>query len=864
MKVVLVMAWLLRLGDFGDTQETRGGARDHHGLPEGPFVNSIERPALEVDELKRCCYLFCLCEGQTSRSLAREYRGDGDINHKPVTYEYSCRSQYLYPPNHIKAPEHEAKAIVSAVATCLLKKAHNLFYSITDTKPNTTRTPSVLKKKTDIVMLRILLLTVLVSFLSPRCNANSDIVTMLREHFFHRGWNHLIFAYTDEDNLLTKAESHDLVADLARDMAVAFLDLDRVMPPLGSEATPMLSMRSPNYQSQFAVAWDTKGGRAIQFLIEAGRRGLYTDQQEWLIILPKNVTMEELKEDLSEVPAYVDSELVVVTIADGNDNELEYILTELWRSGRGQAFLHFPRGLWSPSKGLVLPVLENKYDRRKDMMGFHLRVATIITMPYESLTEDKTLQNLKEGYVVDVWHTLQQQLNFTYTATNTLFGSLQADGVTWNGMVGMLQTDDADVAVAPLSITKIRSVSIDFTIPIQIVSTRLYIRRPVLEATWALYGMPFGGYLWLSVPFLVLVCALMTWSLNRLSNVFGHTSHGISPGEAFWIMFSGLMQQSSAVEPKPASGKIVFFMGFWAGMILFTCYSAILVSILTTMQPQLPFKNFEGLLESPDWNLGVRTNTALADALALAPPDSPQRLAWQRFVTKDPPNNLVNSNDQALANVLKGKYAFFANKEYIIYRLQRVLPLYQAMEIVDTKTDFLTRGIGFGLQKGSPYRKLFNHVLTKMTQSGHLDRIKKQWWPHIDREPETAYPSPGFKEVFTVFLIWGVGILLSFSLLGIEKFIFASSVKDDTSSSVSNFENSEKKSEKTVFGFACKNSSFEGRSGMKIGVIGTDSPKDGQGKKDEYKGKCQSKFSSQKGPRTIVNCLELWISIKKT
>lgn len=60
--------------------------------------------------------------------------------------------------------------------------------------------------------------------------------------------------------------------------------------------------------------------------------------------------------------------------------------------------------------------------------------------------------------------------------------------------------------------------------------------------------------------------------------------------------------------------------------------------------------------------------------------------------------------------LLSGKYAFFANKEYIIYRLQRILPLQQAMDIVDTKTDFLRRGIGFGLQKRSPYKHLFNHV----------------------------------------------------------------------------------------------------------------------------------------------------------
>ena len=35
-------------------------------------------------------------------------------------------------------------------------------------------------------------------------------------------------------------------------------------------------------------------------------------------------------------------------------------------------------------------------------------------MPYESLIKDNTEQNFKSGYVVDVWHTLQEQLNFTW------------------------------------------------------------------------------------------------------------------------------------------------------------------------------------------------------------------------------------------------------------------------------------------------------------------------------------------------------------------------------------------------------------------------------------------------------------------
>ncbi|KAK3876549.1 hypothetical protein Pcinc_018677 [Petrolisthes cinctipes] len=509
-------------------------------------------------------------------------------------------------------------------------------------------------------------------------------------------------------------------------------------------------VRQPHYRSQFMMVWD-EDGLSADFMNKASELDLFTGQQEWLVLLPHNTSLAHFIQALPQAHIFVDSLVLVGSYEAGWEGEGEtegrWVLEEVWRVGEGGEWRSSKWGWWGRVRGLRFTPLPNKYDRRKDLFGYHLRVATIKTMPYESLKAEGQPQNFGEGYVVDVWHTLQQQLNFTYTATNTLFGSLQQDGVTWNGMVGMLQRQTADVAVAPLSITQIRSITIDFTIPIQIVSTRLYIKRPVLEGTWTLYGQPFDSFLWLSIPVSIIICVISLWGFNLVSEKAGGNSHHISLADAFWIIFSGVIQQSTVIEPKPMSGKLVFFSGLWMGLILLTCYSAMLVSILTTRQPQLPFKDFQELLQNPDWNLGVRTNTALADSLALAPTNSPMKLSWEKFVGKDPINNLPSNNDDALASVLKGKYAFFANKEYIIYRLQTQLPLAQAMDIVDTRTDFLRRGIGFGLQKRSPYRNLINHVLSKMTQKGHLNRLKRKWWPEIDREPEGQYPTPGFNEV---------------------------------------------------------------------------------------------------------------------
>ncbi|XP_063876644.1 glutamate receptor ionotropic, kainate glr-3-like isoform X2 [Scylla paramamosain] len=647
---------------------------------------------------------------------------------------------------------------------------------------------------------------VIVLAVAVAVSTDRPLVQMIRDVIQQRQWNHVVLLDPEDSaaEILSPQEMAQLLRDVVNSAAGSII-------PLASNNTVVLGLhrsiqtstfqdeadsdadiervmylRNPRYRLQFIAQWD-EAGQTSNFMRMAGKLGFYTEQQEWLVLLSRNVSFQQVKDVLADVNLYVDSEVMLCL----ETVESRFEIIEVWNVGR-EAGSHTLQqetwGFWSPATGLRQVTRGHKYDRRKDLQGFHLRVATIETMPYESLVEDKTLQNFHEGYVVDVWHTLQEQLNFTYTATNTLFGSLQKDGHTWNGMVGMLQTDDADVAVAPLSITQIRSLSIDFTIPIQIVSTRLYIRRPVLEGTWTLYGQPFDVYLWVTIPVSILTCAAALWLFNSVTVYLGVNQHFISASQAFWIIFSGIIQQSTTVEPRPVSGKIVFFSGLWMGLVLLTCYSAILVSILTTRQPQLPFKDFEGLLKNPNWNLGVRTNTALADSLALAPVGSPMRMSWEKMVGKDPIKNLPDNNDDALASVLQGKYAFFANKEYIIYRLQRQLPVQQAMDIVDTKTDFLRRGIGFGLQKRSPYKNLFNHVLSKMTQKGHLNRLKRKWWPNIDRNPEKDYPAPGFKEVFTVFIILGGGIICALAFLLIEGLVHdyssSSSSKQSTSPSL--------------------------------------------------------------------------------
>ncbi|XP_045130119.1 glutamate receptor 2-like isoform X1 [Portunus trituberculatus] len=400
-------------------------------------------------------------------------------------------------------------------------------------------------------------------------SADRPLMKMIRDIMQQRQWNHVVLLDPEDSEILSPQETTQLMADIVNSAAGSIIPLasnNTLALGLyhsiqtsstfqggvdgGADTGRVMYLRDPRYRSQFIAQWD-EPGQSSTFMSMAGKLGFYTEQQEWLVLLSRNISFQQVKDVLADVNIYVDSEVMLCQ----ETVESHFKIIEVWNVGR-EAGSHTIQqetwGFWTPATGLQQVTRENKYDRRKDLQGFHLRVATIKTMPYESLVQDRMLQNFREGYVVDVWHTLQEQLNFTYTATNTLFGSLQKDGRTWNGMVGMLQTDDADVAVAPLSITQIRSLSIDFTLPIQIVSTVIHPPASAgghLDTVWAaLRYVPLGYHTSLHP---CMCCGTMALQLSDSASGCQPTFYQCQSG-----ILDNILRHHSAVNTSGASSSV--------------------------------------------------------------------------------------------------------------------------------------------------------------------------------------------------------------------------------------------------------------------------------------------------------------------
>ena len=73
-----------------------------------------------------------------------------------------------------------------------------------------------------------------------------------------------------------------------------------------------------------------------------------------------------------------------------------------------------------------------------------------------------------EGYNVDLISEVASILGFNYTikiVADGNYGSYNEKNKTWNGMIGELLSQKADLAVADLTITYERETGVDFTMP---------------------------------------------------------------------------------------------------------------------------------------------------------------------------------------------------------------------------------------------------------------------------------------------------------------------------------------------------------------------------------------------------------------
>ncbi|KAL7633739.1 UNVERIFIED_CONTAM: hypothetical protein RMT77_015693 [Armadillidium vulgare] len=105
--------------------------------------------------------------------------------------------------------------------------------------------------------------------------------------------------------------------------------------------------------------------------------------------------------------------------------------------------------------------------------------------------------------------------------------------------------------------------------------------------------------------------------------------------------------------------------------------------------------------------------------------------------------------------------------------LQKKFNFNESSKIIWTGVSFYKFPLAFPVQKNSPFRKIWNKYMSKMTSSGVLDRLVKMYWKEISREPDSSFPAINLSEVFTLFFFLCLGIFFSLICLVAERRLFS-------------------------------------------------------------------------------------------
>ena len=206
------------------------------------------------------------------------------------------------------------------------------------------------------------------------------------------------------------------------------------------------------------------------------------------------------------------------------------------------------------------------------------------------------------GYCIDLLKELARKNNFTYSlalSPDGQFGTFAAKNGSgkkeWNGLIGELVNERADMIVASLTINPERAQVIEFTKPFKYQGITILEKKQPKSSTLVSFLQPFRDTLWILVMVSVHVVALVLYLLDRfspfgrfrLANAENTEEDALNLSSAIWFAW-GVLLNSGIGEGTPRSFSARVLGMVWAGfaMIIVASYTANLAAFLVLDRPK--------------------------------------------------------------------------------------------------------------------------------------------------------------------------------------------------------------------------------------------------------------------------------------
>ncbi|XP_055004751.1 glutamate receptor 1-like [Boleophthalmus pectinirostris] len=378
-------------------------------------------------------------------------------------------------------------------------------------------------------------------------------------------------------------------------------------------------------------------------------------------------------------------------------------------------------------------------------------VTTILEAPYMMLKKnhEQFVGNERyEGYCAELASEIAKHVGFSYRLElvgDGKYGARDAETKMWNGMVGELVYGQADVAVAPLTITLVREQVIDFTKPFMSLGISIMIKKPTKSKPGVFSFLdPLAYEIWMCIVFAYIGVSVVLFLVSRFSPYEwkGEESEDEEEGpdsesqkeepeytndfgifNSLWFSLGAFMQQGCDISPRSLSGRIVGGVWWFFTLIIISSYTANLAAFLTVERMVSPIESAEDLAKQTEIAYGTLDGGSTKEFFRRSKIAVFEKM-WSYMRSAEPSVFVKNTNEGVIrVRKSKGKYAYLLESAMNEYIEQR-----KPCDTMKVGGNLDSKGYGVATPKGSPLRNPVNLAVLKLNEQGLLDKLKNRWW----------------------------------------------------------------------------------------------------------------------------------------
>ena len=391
------------------------------------------------------------------------------------------------------------------------------------------------------------------------------------------------------------------------------------------------------------------------------------------------------------------------------------VINEVYQLSPSSPIIVKECGSWDRQAGLKL-TSASILQRRQDFQGHLFRAETV----FNPIFAIKKENNKIGGVLGEIWHdVLEKMLNFTTVvkpSKDNQYGALGKDK-QWTGVIGALLEDETDIGLANLYKTESRGKAVFFSPGLQSIATRFFIKFPGKETNWLTFLEPLSPSLWIAILLFLLTISTMLTVADRLGQEKKLSPGSFTPTNSLLVIWGSWLAQGSWLEPKAIPTKMVFLFSFLFGITIYTAYSAKLISFLSVPKLVLPFTSLDELLKAKEFSVGVLRGGALHTSFVNALPGSIRFKIADQLISEE---DLVDSVQQAVHRLRR-------DSKYTLITSSYDNPVLDTCDFLEMPFDFDVFTVAIAWNPRLPHRHILNFALSKMIESGQVDRIKRKW-----------------------------------------------------------------------------------------------------------------------------------------